>query len=176
MSVESMVVFKDKIYIYSNVTSKVYEISQDLELLHSWIVEDNLKDTSAEREEASVQFVIQRELNELFLFNIEEPEQGFYMVDENSLDKLKYGQDKYKHKYILANNCFYNLYDNQVILSDNEAVFQQILDEQGDYYFMSTKDFSNPKKDTENKTIYLKKIDKKSVPLFLAEVGKSRDK
>lgn len=171
MSVESMAVFRDKIYIYSSINSKVYEISQDLKLLHSWIVEGDFKNEPTKSGEASSQFVIQRELNELFLFNSQKPDQGFYMVSDKGLDKFKFGQEKYKAKYILANNCFYNLYNNQVILSDDEDVFQKVLDDQGNYYFMSTKDFSNPKKDTDGKTIYLTKINKKSLPAFIKELN-----
>ncbi|MBC1431038.1 hypothetical protein, partial [Listeria seeligeri] len=82
ISVDDMAVFHDDIYIYSYKSQKIYIISQNLELIDTLEIGDGLKNIPPEKWGSSVQFVLQRELGELFLYNSDKPEQGFYRISD----------------------------------------------------------------------------------------------
>ncbi|ARM71712.1 putative secreted protein [Listeria monocytogenes] len=170
LSVEDMVVFEDIIYLYSNKTNKIYAISPDLTLINAWEVGEDMKNISPEKWGSPIQFVAQRELHQLFIYNENQPEKGFYEVNETGVKKWAYGQEKYRDKYILAINKFYNLYDKQIVPNNSQAVHQAVLTTDGDYYFTTTQDLSNPQKKTEEEKIYLTKINKQSLPAFIEEL------
>ncbi|MBC1413364.1 hypothetical protein HB803_10260 [Listeria welshimeri] len=167
LSVESMAVFEDEIYVYSYKSNKVYVISQDLELLHVWNIEGEMRKVVPEKWGSSVGFAIQRELHELFIYNYVQPEQGIYKITKNGLKKLEYGQEKYRDMYIYDYDNFYSLYENQVIRTDTEDIYQGVLMKNGDYYFTTTKDFSHPQKESEEGKAYLNKVSKKKLPSFI---------
>ncbi|WP_267651046.1 hypothetical protein [Listeria welshimeri] len=167
LSVESMAVFEDKIYVYSYKSNKVYVISQDLKLLHAWNIEGEMRKVIPEKWGSSVKFVLQRELHELFIYNYVQPEQGIYQLTKTGLEKLEYGQEKYKDMYLYANEGFYSLHEKQVIRTDTEDIYQGVLMKNGDYYFTTTKDFSHPQKELEEGKAYLNKVSKKKLPSFI---------
>ncbi|MBC2379248.1 hypothetical protein HBP49_13720 [Listeria welshimeri] len=167
LSVENMAVFEDKLYVYSYKSNKVYVISQDLKLLHAWNIEGEMRKVVPEKWGSSVGFAIQRELNELFIYNYVQPEQGIYKISKNGLKKLEYGQEKYKDMYLCANGRFNSLYEKQIIPIDSNEVYQKVLTANGDYYFTTSIDFSHPQKESEEGKVYLNKVSKKKLPSFL---------
>ncbi|MBC1753425.1 hypothetical protein [Listeria seeligeri] len=175
ISVDDMAVFHDDIYIYSYKSQKIYIISQNLELIDTLEIGDGLKNIPPEKWGSSVQFVLQRELGELFLYNSDKPEQGFYRISDTGLERLEYGQAKYKNKFILANGNFYDLYKERVISNNNDEVKQMVLNTDGNYYFTTSKDLSDPKKKVDEKNIYLTKINKKSLPAYIEELNEKNN-
>ncbi|MBC1519008.1 hypothetical protein HB877_08675 [Listeria welshimeri] len=167
LSVENMAVFEDKIYVYSYKSNKVYVISQDLKLLHAWNIEGEMRKVVPGKWSSPIEFAIQRELHELFIYNYVQPEQGIYQLTKNGLKKLEYGQEKYKDMYLCANGRFNSLYEKQIIPIDSNEVYQKVLTADGDYYFTTTKDFSHPQKEPEEGKAYLNKVSKKNLPSFL---------
>ncbi|MBC1252770.1 hypothetical protein HB765_09170 [Listeria welshimeri] len=167
LSVENMAVFEDEIYVYSGKSNKVYIISQDLELLHVWNIEGEMRKVVPDKWSSPIGFAIQRELNELFIYNYVQPEQGIYQLTKTGLEKLEYGQEKYKDMYLYANEGFYSLHEKQVIRTDTEDIYQGVLMKNGDYYFITTKDFSHPQKESEEGKVYLNKVSKKKLPSFI---------
>ncbi|MBC2009991.1 hypothetical protein [Listeria welshimeri] len=167
LSVENMAVFEDEIYVYSYKSNKVYVISQDLKLLHAWNIEGEMRKVVPEKWGSSVGFAIQRELNELFIYNYVQPEQGIYKITKNGLKKLEYGQEKYKDMYLCANGRFNSLYEKQIIPIDSNEVYQKVLTADGDYYFTTSKDLSHPQKEPEEGKVYLNKVSKKKLPSFI---------
>lgn len=163
------------IYIYSYKSQKIYIISQNLELIDTLEIGDGLKNIPPEKWGSSVQFVLQRELGELFLYNSDKPEQGFYRISDTGLERLEYGQAKYKNKFILANGNFYDLYKERVISNNNDEVKQMVLNTDGNYYFTTSKDLSDPKKKVDEKNIYLTKINKKSLPAYIEELNEKNN-
>ncbi|MBF2378900.1 hypothetical protein IA822_04445 [Listeria welshimeri] len=170
LSVENMAVFEDEIYVYSGKSNKVYIISQNLELLHVWNIEGEMRKVVPDKWSSPIGFAIQRELNELFIYNYIHPEQGIYQITKNGLKKLEYGQEKYKDMYLYANEGFYSLHEKQVIRTDTEDIYQGVLMKNGDYYFTTTKDFGHPQKESEEGKVYLNKVSKKKLPSFLGSL------
>lgn len=167
LSVENMAVFEDKIYVYSGKSNKVYIISQNLELLHVWNIEGEMRKVVPDKWSSPIGFAIQRELNELFIYNYIHPEQGIYQITKNGLKKLEYGQEKYRDMYIYDYGNFYSLFENQVTRIDTEDIYQGVLMKNGDYYFITSKDFSHPQKESEEGKAYLNKVSKKKLPSFI---------
>ncbi|MBC6296656.1 hypothetical protein HCJ45_05975 [Listeria sp. FSL L7-1517] len=171
-SANRMTVFQDTIYIYSYKSQKVYVISQDLDLLHAWDIGEELKKVALEDWGSPVRFAQQRELGELFLYNSQKPEQGFYQISDTGLKKLAYGQAKYQDKFILADGSFCDLFQGQVFLGYDENIAEKmVLTSNGDVYFTGHKDFSNPEKKIDKDKLYLTKINKKSLPAFIKELN-----
>ncbi|MBC2090890.1 hypothetical protein HCJ41_08785 [Listeria welshimeri] len=167
LSVENMAVFEDEIYVYSYKSNKVYVISQDLKLLHAWNIEGEMRKVVPGKWSSPIEFAIQRELHELFIYNYVQPEQGIYQLTKTGLEKLEYGQEKYKDMYLCANGRFNSLYEKQIIPIDSNEVYQKVLTANGDYYFITSKDFSHPQKESEEGKAYLNKVSKKKLPSFL---------
>ncbi|MBC1481937.1 hypothetical protein HCJ58_10110 [Listeria sp. FSL L7-1509] len=171
-SANRMTVFQDTIYIYSYKSQKVYVISQDLELLHAWDVGEELKKVPLEDWGTPVQFAQQRELGELFLYNSEKPEQGFYQISDTGVKKLARGQAKYRDKFIVVGGLVCDLFQGKASLADyKNIVNQMVLTSDGDAYFTGHQDLSNPKKKPNKDKLYLTKINKKSLPAFIKELN-----
>ncbi|MBC1481930.1 hypothetical protein HCJ58_10075 [Listeria sp. FSL L7-1509] len=171
-STDQMTVFQDTIYIYSYKSQKVYVISQDLELLHAWDVGEELKKVPFGDWSTPVQFVQQRELGELFLYNSEKPEQGFYQISDTGVKKLARGQAKYRDMFIVVNGSIFDLFQGKEFSSDYKNIINQmVLTSNGDAYFIGHKDFSNPEKKIDKDKLYLTKINKKSLPAFIKEMN-----
>ncbi|WP_323686925.1 hypothetical protein [Listeria welshimeri] len=167
LSVENMAVFEDEIYVYSYKSNKVYVISQDLKLLHAWNIEGEMRKAVPGKWSSPIEFAIQRELHELFIYNYVQPEQGIYQLTKTGLEKLEYGQEKYKDMYLCANGRFNSLYEKQIIPIDSNEVYQKVLTADGDYYFTTSKDLSHPQKEPEEGKAYLNKVSKKNLPSFI---------
>ncbi|MBC1748872.1 hypothetical protein HB983_09000 [Listeria seeligeri] len=50
-----------------------------------------------------------------------------------------------------------------------------VLNTDGNYYFTTSKDLSDPKKKVDEKNIYLTKINKKSLPAYIEELNEKNN-
>ncbi|MBC2061956.1 hypothetical protein [Listeria marthii] len=163
-SLDKMVVFEDNLYIISTKNNKLYLISQELNLINSWSLEGELKDSYHKNQPTSLKFVLQRELNKLFVFN----NGNFYGVSPKGIENFSYGQDEYKEKYILISSSFYNLYQNQIIKLEGENISTDaVLTNEGDYYFTSSKNFNEKEIDGDKQSKYLVKVKNEDLGGFL---------
>ncbi|MBC1841366.1 hypothetical protein HCJ02_08380, partial [Listeria seeligeri] len=63
----------------------------------------------------------------------------------------------------------------RVISNNNDEVKQMVLNTDGNYYFTTSKDLSDPKKKVDEKNIYLTKINKKSLPAYIEELNEKNN-
>ncbi|EAE1301245.1 hypothetical protein M9749_001757 [Listeria monocytogenes] len=169
-SIDKMVVFEDNIYIISTKNNKLYLISQELNIIDSWNLEDELQGLYQKNQPTSLKFVFQRELNKLFIFK----NGSFYDVTSEGIEKFSYGQDDYKEKYILVGSSFYNLYEKQMIKLEGENISTDaVLTNEGDYYFTSSKKFNKKEGEGDKQSKYLVKVKNEELGDFL-EVYESK--
>ncbi|EHW3894696.1 hypothetical protein K2Q61_002515, partial [Listeria monocytogenes] len=147
-----------------------YLISQELNIIDSWNLEDELQGLYQKNQPTSLKFVFQRELNKLFIFK----NGSFYDVTSEGIEKFSYGQDDYKEKYILVGSSFYNLYEKQMIKLEGENISTDaVLTKEGDYYFTSSKKFNKKEGEGDKQSKYLVKVENEELGDFL-EVYESK--